>query len=319
MFSTLQLQYFITVAEEKSFSGAAKILFLSQQTLSIHIAQMEKEIGAPLFIRTRPLSLTDVGASLLVRAKEIMQINNLMRRELKELTAPTHNTIRVGFSHAHARTSLTSILNLFLKKCPEATVKVVELNFESMGDALNERKIDLALTRPGYLRTRTRDIPISEYDDLYLYAPMPALKRIYGDKAESIRDELKRNPSIHIIKDAPFTIPSAGSIHDILLYYLAEENITPDIRYESTSLETSIALSMSGYGISAGPGRLLLPKVMKESGEKTSLEAGCYLLKKHVESYALSISMLADTPMLYVTREFINATRQYFDELKQKY
>ena len=45
MIDSLQMKYFIAVAEEKSFSAAAKRLFVSQQTLSAHIALIEKEMG----------------------------------------------------------------------------------------------------------------------------------------------------------------------------------------------------------------------------------------------------------------------------------
>ena len=52
------LKSFIAVAEEKSFSAAAKHLFISQQSLSKQIAKLEEELDTSLFVRSRPLGLT---------------------------------------------------------------------------------------------------------------------------------------------------------------------------------------------------------------------------------------------------------------------
>ena len=61
MINFLNMKYFLVVAEARSFSAAAKQLYISQQTLSAHIAQIEEEIGTQLFERTRPLTLTPAG------------------------------------------------------------------------------------------------------------------------------------------------------------------------------------------------------------------------------------------------------------------
>ena len=49
MINFLNMKYFLVVAEARSFSAAAKQLYISQQTLSAHIAQIEEEIGTQLF------------------------------------------------------------------------------------------------------------------------------------------------------------------------------------------------------------------------------------------------------------------------------
>ena len=68
------LKSFTAVADEKSFSTAAKHLFISQQSLSKQIAKLEEELGTTLFVRSRPLSLTPDGKQFLQTAKEILQL-----------------------------------------------------------------------------------------------------------------------------------------------------------------------------------------------------------------------------------------------------
>ena len=72
MINFLNLEYFVVAAEELNFTKAAKRLFISQQSLSNHIAHIEKEFGVALFNRTTPLTLTYAGQRLLVRARTLL-------------------------------------------------------------------------------------------------------------------------------------------------------------------------------------------------------------------------------------------------------
>ena len=58
MINFLNLEYFLVAAEELNFTRAAKRLYISQQSLSNHISNLEKEFDVVLFNRTSPLTLT---------------------------------------------------------------------------------------------------------------------------------------------------------------------------------------------------------------------------------------------------------------------
>src|SRR5436853_328388 len=61
-----ELRYFITVAEEGTFTRAASRLFMTQPALSRAVRQIERELGAALFVRTRNgVNLTVAGQVLL--------------------------------------------------------------------------------------------------------------------------------------------------------------------------------------------------------------------------------------------------------------
>ena len=57
----LSFEYFKVLCEHRNFTKAAKSLYISQQSLSSHIASLEKELGVALFDRTTPLKLTHAG------------------------------------------------------------------------------------------------------------------------------------------------------------------------------------------------------------------------------------------------------------------
>jgi len=68
------LRYFVAVAEELSFTRAAKKLRINQPPLSAQIRQLENELGTQLFRRlTRGIELTDAGKLLLEQARVILK------------------------------------------------------------------------------------------------------------------------------------------------------------------------------------------------------------------------------------------------------
>lgn len=70
------LQYFLAVVREENISRAAESLHVTQPTLSRQMAQLEEELGTPLFIRGKHLTLTDAGVMLRRRAEEVVSLIN---------------------------------------------------------------------------------------------------------------------------------------------------------------------------------------------------------------------------------------------------
>ena len=76
-----QLRIFLAVAEQGSFTAAAKALFVSHSTTSRAVAALERELGTPLFLRQgRSVSLTKAGETLRPEAERILA----MMEEIKE-------------------------------------------------------------------------------------------------------------------------------------------------------------------------------------------------------------------------------------------
>ena len=72
----LHLKYFLLVAEELNITRAAERLFISQQSLSNHISNMEKELDVKLFTRSPKLSLTYAGDLLVETATQILDLHS---------------------------------------------------------------------------------------------------------------------------------------------------------------------------------------------------------------------------------------------------
>ena len=74
---TLSLQTFLTLAEHRNFTRTADALFIAQSTVTNRIAELEKEIGKPLFVRNkRKVTLTREGEQFLYYARKIIELSD---------------------------------------------------------------------------------------------------------------------------------------------------------------------------------------------------------------------------------------------------
>ena len=75
----VQLKYAITVAGQNSLNDAAKVLFISQPSLSSAIRSLEKEIGFDIFMRSKSgITLTEKGSEFIGYAKSVMEQYELL-------------------------------------------------------------------------------------------------------------------------------------------------------------------------------------------------------------------------------------------------
>jgi DNA-binding transcriptional LysR family regulator len=81
---TEQLRIFLAVAEQGSFTAAAKALFVSHSTTSRAVAALERELGTPLFLRQRrSVALTKAGETLKPEAERILMLMEEVKEKVK--------------------------------------------------------------------------------------------------------------------------------------------------------------------------------------------------------------------------------------------
>jgi LysR family transcriptional regulator, hydrogen peroxide-inducible genes activator len=143
-----QLRHFVKVADLGSFTRAAKEVFLSQPALSRSIGRLEAELGQPLFDRqTRKIALTDAGATLLDRARQVLAIVEDLKTQIRD--DGKSGRIRLGAIPTIAPYFLPGLLKIFGKAFPHAQVIVQEDTTASLLTRISEGEIDLAiLARP---------------------------------------------------------------------------------------------------------------------------------------------------------------------------
>ena len=116
------LRYFIAIAEERSFTGAAERLWVAQPGLSTQMRRLEAELGVQLFKRhPRGIDLTQAGELFLERARAAASAADLARATGRDLEAGVIGSLRLGLT-AGARWHLASELLLqFGREGPQSS------------------------------------------------------------------------------------------------------------------------------------------------------------------------------------------------------
>lgn len=98
----IQLQYVLTVVEQKSINSAAKKLYVSQSSVSGAIKELETELGITLFLRNnRGISLTKEGEDFIIYAKNVMLQFNLLQEHFGENESKKKERFRVSLQHSN--------------------------------------------------------------------------------------------------------------------------------------------------------------------------------------------------------------------------
>jgi DNA-binding transcriptional LysR family regulator len=93
------LRTFMAVSDAGSFTHAASRIHLTQAAVSVHIRQLEEEIGSPLFLRVnKKLYLTEAGRALLAHAETILHAHDEAKADLANLGGSSRGRLRIGVS-----------------------------------------------------------------------------------------------------------------------------------------------------------------------------------------------------------------------------
>jgi len=141
-----QLRAFVSIAQEKTFTAAAKLVNVTQAAISMQIRQLEDEMSIPLFTRTpRRVILTEAGELLLKRARKILREHDTALLEVAELAGAEHGRLRIGSASAmFATLQLPDILQKLKDKFPNAEVTVVSGTSAVLAEKVCHGEIDAA-------------------------------------------------------------------------------------------------------------------------------------------------------------------------------
>lgn len=117
-----QLEYFISVATNLNFTKAAKLLYISQSTLSEQISELEKMVGVKLFLRnTHAVQLTASGAAFLKEAKKIIKTMDESIQIARQAESTITGNLRIGILDGLEYQFLAKALRIFggnIRKSP---------------------------------------------------------------------------------------------------------------------------------------------------------------------------------------------------------
>ncbi len=153
------LKVFYTAATKKNFSETAKVLHLSQPSVSLHIKHLEEYLNTTLFDRsTKKMELTHAGTILFSFVEQINQLVNQVEKEISLLSDSIHGNLRLGASLTIGEYLLPYFLGDFIKQYPNVHISLIVNNSKQIIEKLLDGTIDL-----GFIESA---IPRKEFDSL---------------------------------------------------------------------------------------------------------------------------------------------------------
>lgn len=140
------IEYIYAVYKERSFSKAARRLFISQPSLSAAVKRAEQKLGVALFNRsTSPISLTEAGEYYIKSAEKIMEIEREMREHFAALTGGGPARLRVGSSMFFCSYVLPDIIEAFRSEHGSVVVTLAEGSSVALSEKLKDGSLDFML------------------------------------------------------------------------------------------------------------------------------------------------------------------------------
>ncbi|MBU2670545.1 LysR family transcriptional regulator [Actinoplanes bogorensis] len=141
-------EYFVAVAEERSFTRAATRLHVVQSGVSAVIKSLEHELGARLLDRTsKRVELTDAGEALLPRARAAIDAVRAARDAVDEVRGGLRGTVRIGTMTSVPLVDVPALLGAFHRVHPQVTLRLIASPRGSDGllDGLADGTLDVAI------------------------------------------------------------------------------------------------------------------------------------------------------------------------------
>ncbi|MBC5722076.1 Morphology and auto-aggregation control protein [uncultured Flavonifractor sp.] len=252
-------EYIYAIYQEKSFSKAAKKLYVSQPWLSATVKKVEQQLQIPLFDRsTNPISLTDAGRYYIEQIERIMAIEEEMQRHFNEMRSVNNVELHIGSSMFFCTYVLPKLLTDFCALYPQVTLTFTEGTTSGLTEKLRAGQLDFLLEAECPSGSDIQTFPwASEQIILAVPAHYEINQRLepYRYTFEGLlrRDELEhRRPPVplHHFKDEPFLLLKPDNdVHDRSLTLCRNAGFTPNVSLYLSQMMTAYYLVCEGKGI----------------------------------------------------------------------
>tara|TARA_R110002095_G_scaffold210027_2_gene196965 strand:- start:1420 stop:2310 length:891 start_codon:yes stop_codon:yes gene_type:complete len=236
-----QLEYLITLDDDKSFSKAAENCNVTQSTLSAGIKDLENTLGQQLVNRAgrSVITLTAFGNEVAAQARHILNDVDHIVANARRMQSPLSGIIRLGVIPTIAPYFLPHILGPLQRAFPQLQLQLYEDLSERLIEKLNKRQLDTAIIAFPY-DTEGMECHDLFKEDFYLAAP----------KNKNIPDHL----SIKDIKPEELLLLEDGHcLRDHALSACDLQLPTRQKTFSATSLATLIQMVGHGYGVTLLP------------------------------------------------------------------
>lgn len=160
------LRYFLTVARERSITGAADFLHVTQPTLSRQLKDLEQELGKKLFIRSsHSIILTDEGMLLRKRAEEIVDMIDKLEAEFNSMEETISGDVYIGGGETDAMKEIARVVKVLQLSYPNIRYHLYSGNEDDVTERLDKGLLDFGiliqpadLSKYNYINIPAKDV-----------------------------------------------------------------------------------------------------------------------------------------------------------------
>jgi DNA-binding transcriptional LysR family regulator len=237
-----QLETFLAVARERSFTRAGDLLGLTQPAVTRQIAALERDLGVELIERRgRAFGLTAAGRVVQEHAANVIAAAYELRSHLQDLTNPRSGEVSVACVTTVGLRTLPSLIAEFGNRYPDVRVKVWSGRMDGVIDRLLSGQADLGLVSAPVVNPQVVTMPL--FDDPVIAVAAPSM-------AEKLPDPLPLD-ALNDIDLILFEAPSR--FRAIVDGALQNAGVIPRIAMELDSHEAVRAAVLLGRGLALVP------------------------------------------------------------------
>ena len=238
-----QLRYFVEVAEREHISEAAEHLHVAQSAISRQIANLEEELGTPLFERIgRNVKLTPIGKIFLEHTITALKAIDFAAKQVEEYLDPAKGTIKIGFPTSLASYVLPTVISAFKKEYPDVSFHLRQGSYKFLIDSVKNRELNLAFLGP--LPPKDEAINTTILFSENIYALLPANHR------------LAKNDKINLVdlRQEHFVLfPEGYILHKVAVEACRSVGFVPTITSVGEDMDALKGLVAAGIGVTLLP------------------------------------------------------------------
>ncbi|SMC51830.1 LysR family transcriptional regulator [Sporomusa malonica] len=241
-----QLEYFIEVARQKSFSKAAETLHVSQPSISKAIKELENQLGSVLFYRNpKYVELTDAGDAILEQAQQVISSFQNINAQLRGITQMQTGKIHIGLPPITGVSDFAQLLGRFKNEYPNIQINLYEYGSKKIEMGIQDGTLDMGI----------------------IYVPCEA-EQLY-EAISFVQDPLKivmhpQHPlasksivTYQELRNEHFVLYSSDYIlHDKIIERCKEAGFSPHIIFETSQRELMTQIVAARLGVALLPSKV---------------------------------------------------------------
>jgi DNA-binding transcriptional LysR family regulator len=247
-----QLEVFIAVAEEKSFSRAGRRLGRTQPAISSSIKLLEDELSEPLFDRLgKSIKLTAAGEMLTDYAKRLLRLRSEALEAMGELRGLGRGTLSLGANETTCLYLLPEVLASFKQAYPHVQVDIQRAITRAITEKVVDGSLDFGIVTLPVHNPRLEAITIHQDDMALIVSPSHKLGS-------------RRTVQMTELASEPFILHKIGTTtRERLVKHFIDGGVKMKVTMELASIETIKRFVAIGMGISIVP-RLCIAREIED-------------------------------------------------------